>query len=42
MFSVQEFKKNVKGVNGGSDFNQEMLDEVYNAVKLVHLLIILY
>ena len=29
----QAFKKNVKGVNGGGDFDQEMLDEMYSAIK---------
>ena len=29
----QDFRRNVKGVNGGQDFDQEMLDEVYNAIK---------
>ena len=30
---VQEFKKNVKGVNGGGDFDQDMLEEIYNAIR---------
>ncbi|KAI0212076.1 Golgi-specific brefeldin A-resistance guanine nucleotide exchange factor 1 [Lamellibrachia satsuma] len=29
----KEFKKNVKGVNGGGDFDQDMLEEIYNAIK---------
>ncbi|KAK2190131.1 hypothetical protein NP493_86g03025 [Ridgeia piscesae] len=29
----REFKKNVKGVNGGGDFDQDMLEEIYNAIK---------
>ena len=29
----QQFKKNVKGCNGGGDFDQEMLEEIYSAVK---------
>ena len=32
---LQEFKKNVKGVNGGSDFDQDMLEEVYQAIRQV-------
>ncbi|XP_077999496.1 Golgi-specific brefeldin A-resistance guanine nucleotide exchange factor 1-like [Glandiceps talaboti] len=31
--TVEEFKKNVKNCNGGQDFDGDMLDEVYNAVK---------
>ncbi|KAL3273590.1 hypothetical protein HHI36_015022 [Cryptolaemus montrouzieri] len=27
------FKRNVAGVNGGGDFDEEMLDEIYNAIK---------
>ncbi|RZC32907.1 Sec7 domain containing protein [Asbolus verrucosus] len=27
------FKKNLKGVNGGNDFDEDMLDEIYNAIK---------
>ena len=30
---TQEFKKNVKGINGGGDFDQDMLEEIYNAIK---------
>ena len=29
----EEFKKNLKGVNGGSDFDPDMLHEMYNAIK---------
>ena len=28
-----DFKRNLKKVNGGSDFNQEMLDDIYTAIK---------
>ncbi|KAJ8022774.1 Golgi-specific brefeldin A-resistance guanine nucleotide exchange factor 1 [Holothuria leucospilota] len=31
--TLTEFRKNLKKVNGGSDFNQEMLEELYNAIK---------
>lgn len=31
--TAEDFKKNLKKVNGGQDFNQEMLDEIYNAIK---------
>lgn len=27
------FKKNLKGVNGGDDFDEQMLDEIYNTIK---------
>ncbi|XP_045476199.1 Golgi-specific brefeldin A-resistance guanine nucleotide exchange factor 1 [Harmonia axyridis] len=27
------FKKNLAGVNGGGDFDEEMLDEIYNTIK---------
>lgn len=27
------FKKNLKGVNGGNDFDEEMLDEIYTTIK---------
>ena len=30
---LQEFKKNVKGCNGGGDFDQDMLEEIYAAIK---------
>lgn len=33
----KDFKKNLKKVNGGNDFDQEMLDEIYNAIKYAHL-----
>lgn len=33
--SISGFKKNLKGVNGGSDFDEDMLDEIYNAIKYV-------
>ncbi|XP_077585431.1 Golgi-specific brefeldin A-resistance guanine nucleotide exchange factor 1 isoform X3 [Stigmatopora nigra] len=31
--TVEQFKKNLKGVNGNSDFNQDMLEDIYNAIK---------
>ena len=31
--TAEEFKKNLRRVNGGEDFDQEMLDEIYNAIK---------
>lgn len=31
--TAEEFKKNLKKVNGGADFDQDMLDEIYNAIK---------
>lgn len=29
----QNFKKNVSKVNGGKDFDEDMLDEIYNAIR---------
>ena len=29
----QAFKKNVKGCNGGENFDQDMLEEIYAAIK---------
>uniref|UniRef100_A0A672N1P4 Golgi-specific brefeldin A-resistance guanine nucleotide exchange factor 1 n=1 Tax=Sinocyclocheilus grahami TaxID=75366 RepID=A0A672N1P4_SINGR len=29
----EQFKKNLKGVNGGNDFDQDMLEDIYNAIK---------
>uniref|UniRef100_A0A8C5CDP9 Golgi brefeldin A resistant guanine nucleotide exchange factor 1 n=1 Tax=Gadus morhua TaxID=8049 RepID=A0A8C5CDP9_GADMO len=29
----EQFKKNLKGVNGNKDFNQVMLEDIYNAIK---------
>ena len=29
---LQQFQKNVKSVNGGKDFDQSMLEEIYNAI----------
>ncbi|XP_065163849.1 Golgi-specific brefeldin A-resistance guanine nucleotide exchange factor 1 isoform X2 [Atheta coriaria] len=29
----EDFKKNLKKVNGGNDFDQDMLDEIYTAIK---------
>ncbi|KAL1421274.1 hypothetical protein MTO96_023245 [Rhipicephalus appendiculatus] len=31
--TVEDFKKNLNGVNGGNDFDKDMLEEVYNAIK---------
>jgi len=31
----QNFKRNLSKVNGGSDFDEDMLDEVYIAIKYV-------
>ncbi|XP_039609053.1 Golgi-specific brefeldin A-resistance guanine nucleotide exchange factor 1 isoform X2 [Polypterus senegalus] len=31
--TVEEFKKNLKGVNGSKDFDQDMLEDIYNAIK---------
>ncbi|KAG8539849.1 hypothetical protein GDO81_020249, partial [Engystomops pustulosus] len=31
--TLEEFRKNLKGVNGGKDFDQDMLEDVYHAIK---------
>ncbi|XP_069096639.1 Golgi-specific brefeldin A-resistance guanine nucleotide exchange factor 1 isoform X1 [Pleurodeles waltl] len=31
--SLEEFRKNLKGVNGGNDFDQDMLEDIYQAIK---------
>jgi brefeldin A-resistance guanine nucleotide exchange factor 1 len=31
--TVDEFKRNLKNVNGGQDFDQELLDEIYGGIK---------
>ncbi|XP_046623685.1 Golgi-specific brefeldin A-resistance guanine nucleotide exchange factor 1 [Neodiprion virginianus] len=31
--TAEEFKKNLKKVNGDADFDQDMLDEIYTAIK---------
>lgn len=31
--TADQFKKNLKKVNGGADFDQEMLDEIYTSIK---------
>ncbi|XP_008550800.1 Golgi-specific brefeldin A-resistance guanine nucleotide exchange factor 1 isoform X1 [Microplitis demolitor] len=31
--TAEQFKKNVKNCNGGADFDQDMLDEIYNSIK---------
>lgn len=28
-----EFKRNLKKVNGGKDFEEDMLDEIYKSIK---------
>lgn len=32
---IQEFKKNVSKTNGGKDFDEDMLEDVYNAIRSV-------
>lgn len=31
--TIEGFKRNLKSVNGGKDFEEEMLDEIYNSIK---------
>jgi brefeldin A-resistance guanine nucleotide exchange factor 1 len=31
--TVDEFKRNLKKVNGGQDFDQDLLDDIYIAIK---------
>ncbi|XP_061601768.1 Golgi-specific brefeldin A-resistance guanine nucleotide exchange factor 1 isoform X2 [Cololabis saira] len=31
--TVEQFKKNLKGVNGNKDFDQDMCEDIYNAIK---------
>ncbi|KAK9505516.1 hypothetical protein O3M35_009555 [Rhynocoris fuscipes] len=31
--SAEDFKRNLKSVNGGQDFDEEMLDDIYNSIK---------
>ncbi|XP_067828505.1 Golgi-specific brefeldin A-resistance guanine nucleotide exchange factor 1 isoform X2 [Heptranchias perlo] len=31
--TLEQFKKNLKGVNGSKDFDQDMLEDIYNAIK---------
>lgn len=31
--TADEFKRNLKKVNGGADFDQDMLDEIYSSIK---------
>ncbi|XP_056879272.1 Golgi-specific brefeldin A-resistance guanine nucleotide exchange factor 1 isoform X3 [Takifugu flavidus] len=31
--TVEQFKKNLKGVNGNKDFEQDMLEDIYTAIK---------
>lgn len=32
VFCLQQFRSNLKGVNGGQNFDQDMLEEIYNAI----------
>lgn len=34
--TADEFKRNLKKVNGGENFDQDMLDEIYLAIKYVN------
>ncbi|XP_058238793.1 Golgi-specific brefeldin A-resistance guanine nucleotide exchange factor 1 isoform X4 [Hemibagrus wyckioides] len=31
--TLEQFKKNLKDMNGGKDFDQDMLEDIYNAIK---------
>ncbi|XP_075466806.1 Golgi-specific brefeldin A-resistance guanine nucleotide exchange factor 1 isoform X11 [Ascaphus truei] len=31
--TLEEFRKNLKGVNGGNNFDQDMLEDMYHAIK---------
>jgi brefeldin A-resistance guanine nucleotide exchange factor 1 len=31
--TLEEFKKNLKGVNGSQDFDEDMLDDIYVSIK---------
>lgn len=31
--TIDDFKKNLKGVNGGNDFDQNLLEEIYSSIK---------
>uniref|UniRef100_A0A8C5WLS2 Golgi-specific brefeldin A-resistance guanine nucleotide exchange factor 1 n=1 Tax=Leptobrachium leishanense TaxID=445787 RepID=A0A8C5WLS2_9ANUR len=31
--TLEEFRKNLKGVNGGKDFDQDMLEDIYHAIR---------
>ncbi|XP_028983448.1 Golgi-specific brefeldin A-resistance guanine nucleotide exchange factor 1 isoform X2 [Betta splendens] len=31
--TVEQFKRNLKGVNGNKDFDHDMLEDIYNAIK---------
>ncbi|XP_055952129.1 Golgi-specific brefeldin A-resistance guanine nucleotide exchange factor 1-like isoform X1 [Argiope bruennichi] len=31
--TIEDFKKNLKGVNGGNDFEDSLLEEIYNSIK---------
>lgn len=33
--TIDDFKKNLKGVDGGKDFDQDLLEEIYQAIKQV-------
>ncbi|KAK7082263.1 G-box binding factor [Halocaridina rubra] len=32
--TLDQFRNNLRGVNDGADFNQDMLEEIYNAIRL--------
>jgi len=31
--TIDQFKRNLKGVNGSQDFDSEMLDDIYESIK---------
>lgn len=31
--TAEAFKRNLKNVNGGQDFDEDMLDDVYNSIR---------
>ena len=31
--TADDFKRNLKKVNGGQDFDQELLDDIYSGIK---------
>ena len=34
--TADEFKRNLKKVNGGKDFEEAMLDEIYNSIRYAY------
>lgn len=34
---VECFKRNLSGTNGGQDFDPEMLEQMYNSIRLLFL-----